>query len=678
MMKKRFLPLVILSVFALSACDFNRPINQNIDVTSVNLNESSLTLDIAETETLIATITPSNATNQDVNWSISDSDIATVTQNGLVTAYAGGQATVTVETVDGNFTDTCLVTVNYPVDIYAVSSVSLDQKSLLMNVENTATLTPTIFPSTATNKNVTWSSSNSAIVSVNNSGLLTAVAEGNATITVTTVDGGFTATCAVRVSADITDPNQMWDTTQDSQRTGTKNLDFYNLNDFHGATEFDNDSYEPGIKKLSTYLKDAQSQNENGFVLTSSGDMWQGSADSNITRGRLVNDWMSLLDFSAMAIGNHEFDWTTDVIDSNQASATFPYLACNIIEDSTNEPVSWAQPYTTITRKGVHIGIIGAIGEGITNDILATNVQGLSFVDPTSYVSHWSTYLRSNGADIILYLLHDSVTNISYTEGSAVDAIFGGHTHTGETNINSSSSSYVSTSFSTPAIQAWSNGKDVGHISLTYSFSSSSVTSRDGEILDTRSFTIDSLVDDSATATLYQTYLDNEISAIKDVVLLENGPGIDKYDIPNIYNQYAYKFFKDVKDTSDAYDIFAIQTNSARASIASGDITYGMIYKALPFDNYLYLVSVKGYDIANTLSNYGYFYLPSQNSQISGYSLSNYVNSSQTYYMLMIDYIALKSPYCDVVTPIATYNEEAALPRNIVSQYIDSYPANIN
>ncbi|MFA6378024.1 MAG: Ig-like domain-containing protein, partial [Acholeplasmataceae bacterium] len=543
-MKKRFLPLVILSVFALSACDFNRPINQYIDVTSVNLNESSLTLDIAETETLIATITPSNATNQDVNWSISDSDIATVTQNGLVTAYAGGQATVTVETVDGNFTDTCLVTVNYPVDIYAVSSVSLDQKSLLMNVENTATLTPTIFPSTATNKNVTWSSSNSAIVSVNNSGLLTAVAEGNATITVTTVDGGFTATCAVRVSADITDPNQMWDTTQDSQRTGTKNLDFYNLNDFHGATEFDNDSYEPGIKKLSTYLKDAQSQNENGFVLTSSGDMWQGSADSNITRGRLVNDWMSLLDFSAMAIGNHEFDWTTDVINSNQASATFPYLACNIIEDSTNEPVSWAQPYTTITRKGVHIGIIGAIGEGITNDILATNVQGLSFVDPTSYVSHWSTYLRSNGADIILYLLHDSVTNISYTEGSAVDAIFGGHTHTGETNINSSSSSYVSTSFSTPAIQAWSNGKDVGHISLTYSFSSSSVTSRDGEILDTRSFTIDSLVDDSATATLYQTYLDNEISAIKDVVLLENGPGIDKYDIPNIYNQYAYKFFK--------------------------------------------------------------------------------------------------------------------------------------
>ncbi|MFA7032747.1 MAG: Ig-like domain-containing protein [Bacilli bacterium] len=677
-MKKRYLPFILLSVFALSACDFNSPIHQTINVIGINLNESSITLEIAETETLVATITPSDATNQNVNWTISDSDIATVTQNGLVTAYSGGQTTVTVTTVDGSFTDTCLVTVNSPVDIYAVSSVSLNQTSLAMIIDDTTTLIPTVFPNTATNKNVTWSSSNSAIASVDNSGLLSAVAEGNATITVTTVDGGFTATCAVRVSSDINNPDQMWDATQDSQRTGTKNLDFYNLNDFHGATEFDDDSYEPGIKKLSTYLKNAQSQNEDGFVLTSSGDMWQGSADSNITRGRLVNDWMGLLDFSAMALGNHEFDWTIDVINNNQASATFPYLACNIIEDDTHEPVSWAQPYTTITRKGVHIGIIGAIGEGITNDILATNVEGLSFADPTSYVSQWSTYLRSNGADIILYLLHDSITNISYTEGSAVDAIFGGHTHTGETNVDSSSYSYVDTSFSAPAIQAWSNGKDVGHISLTYNFSTSSISSEDGEILDTRSFTIGSLVDDSATATLYQTYLDNEISAIKDAVYLEDGPGIDRNDIPNIYNQYAYKFFKDVKDTSDAYDIFAIQTNNARASIASGDITYGMIYKALPFDNYLYLVSVRGSDIVNTLSNYGYFYLPSQNSQVSGYNLSSYVNSSQTYYMLMIDYIALKSPYCDVVTPVATYTEEAALPRNIVSHYIGSYPSNIN
>lgn len=666
-MKKRYFALVLLGCLALSACDFSI---SKIDVTVVDLIQSEVTLDISESETLTARVMPENATDKTVVWSIDDSDIASISSTGLVTGLSIGETVATVTTKDGGFTDTCDIIVNIPVDPDVVSSVSLNQTSLTINVDDQVNLVATVNPSTALNKAVTWSSLADNIASVSSTGLVNALAVGNTTITVTTTDGGFTATCLVRVNPSNEDPNNFWDDSQDSLRFGTKNIDFYSFNDFHGATEFDEDNFEPGIKKLSTYLKNAKDDNPEGFVLTSSGDMWQGSADSNITRGRLVNDWMNLADFSAMTLGNHEFDWTINIINANQATAEFPFLACNIIEDDTNQPVNWVEPFTTITKNGVHIGIIGAIGEGITSDILASNVEGLTFANPEPYVVSWAQYLRNNGADVVLYLLHDTVTNISSLEGNAVDAIFGGHSHKGQSSPSSS--------YSTTAIQAYSNGKDVGHIDLTYSFTSESVTSSEGEILDTRSFRISSLADDPETASMYQTYLDNEISAIKDEVRLPNGQGIEKSDIPNVYNQYAYRYFKEFKDTTDAYEIFMVQTNYARSAIASGDITYGMIYKALPFDNALYLVSVRGSDISGTLSDYGIFYVPSQSSQISGSSLYNYLTPSETYYILTVDYIALKYPYCNVMNVVETYTEENALPRNIVSRYIPGYPTNIN
>ena len=666
-MKKGYFALILLGCLVLSACDFSI---SKIDVTIVDLIQSEVTLDISESETLTARVMPENATDKTVMWTIDDSDIASISSMGLVTGLSIGETVATVTTNDGGFTDTCDIIVSVPVDPDVVSSVTLNQSSLTINVDDQVNLIATIYPSTALNKTVTWSTLDDNIASVSSTGLVTAVAVGNTTITVTTTDGSFTATCLVRVNPNNEDPNNFWDETQDSLRFGSKNIDFYSLNDFHGATEFDEDNYEPGIKKLSTYLKNAKNDNPDGFVLTSSGDMWQGSADSNITRGRLVNDWMNLADFSAMNLGNHEFDWTINTINTNQATAEFPFLACNIIEDDTNQPVDWVEPFTTITRKGVHIGIIGAIGEGITNDILASNVEGLTFANPEPYVVSWAQYLRNNGADIVLYLLHDTVTNISSIEGNAVDAIFGGHSHDGESSPSSN--------YSTTAIQAWYNGRDVGHIDLTYSFTSESVTASEGEILDTRSYRLASLTDDAETSSMYQTYLDNEISVIKDEIRLPNGPGIEKSDIPNIYNQYAYRYFKEFIDTANSYEIFMVQTNSARSAIASGDITYGMIYKALPFDNALYLVSVRGSDISGTLSDYGTFYVPSENSQISGSSLYNYLTPSETYYVLMVDYIALKYPFCNVVTVAETYTEENALPRNIVSHYIPGYPANIN
>ena len=180
-----------------ATCSVNVVTNA-VAVTGVSLNKSFFSLEVGGMENLDATITPSAATNQNVTWSSSNTSVATVLASGVVTALAPGSATITVKTVDGNKTATCAVTVNS----ILVSSVSL-KSSTSIEVGGEELLSYIIEPLNATNKNVTWSSSNTAVANVSASGVVTPVAPGTAIITVTTVDGSKTASCTVTVNASV-------------------------------------------------------------------------------------------------------------------------------------------------------------------------------------------------------------------------------------------------------------------------------------------------------------------------------------------------------------------------------------------------------------------------------------------------------------------------------------------
>jgi|GEM_PF-1794338 len=171
-------------------------VNVTVPVTDVALNKSTLTLVEGTNETLIATINPDNANNQNVSWASSNEAVATV-NGGLVTAIAEGETVITVTTEDGGKTATCAVTVERaPIP---VTSVALNKTTLTMSIGDTDTLIATVNPDDADNKNVSWTSNNEAVATVDANGLVTAIANGNATITVTTEDGGKTATCTVTV-----------------------------------------------------------------------------------------------------------------------------------------------------------------------------------------------------------------------------------------------------------------------------------------------------------------------------------------------------------------------------------------------------------------------------------------------------------------------------------------------
>ena len=188
----------ILALFALaSLVILSAGCKKEIDPTSVRLDQHELTLHVEETVTLIATVAPSDATNTAVNWSSSKPTVATVDQNGKVSALGEGQASITVTTLAGGLSDACIITVTKkPVP---VTGVKLDKSSYEMMEGDTWQLAATVEPANADNTAVSWSSSNEEVVSVDNLGYLRAHSEGTATITVKTEDGCFTATCEVTV-----------------------------------------------------------------------------------------------------------------------------------------------------------------------------------------------------------------------------------------------------------------------------------------------------------------------------------------------------------------------------------------------------------------------------------------------------------------------------------------------
>ena len=166
--------------------------SKTVAVSEVRLDKTTVSLSVGSSITLTATVLPENASNKTVSWKSSNTSVATVDSNGKVKAIAGGSATITATA--GGVSAKCSVTVSVP-----VTSVSLNKTSLNLMVGDTETLSATIYPSDATNKNVTWKSSNTSVATVQ-SGKVSAVGVGTAQITVTTNNGSKKATCTVTVT----------------------------------------------------------------------------------------------------------------------------------------------------------------------------------------------------------------------------------------------------------------------------------------------------------------------------------------------------------------------------------------------------------------------------------------------------------------------------------------------
>jgi len=176
-----------------------------VKATGVTLNTTALIITAGYTEQLSAVISPvdsngkSTATNQGIAWKSSDLNVASVDSSGQVIAINAGSATITATTSDGGFIANCTCMVSSAI-IY-VNNVTLNKSTLTLGLGQTETLFAQVSPAFASDRSVTWSSSNPSVATVNGSGTVTAKITGTATITATTNDGGKTSSCLCTVSS---------------------------------------------------------------------------------------------------------------------------------------------------------------------------------------------------------------------------------------------------------------------------------------------------------------------------------------------------------------------------------------------------------------------------------------------------------------------------------------------
>jgi len=181
--------------------------SNSVKLIGISLNKTTLSLNINEEQTLSVTYNPNNVTDKTVTWKSSNKDIVTVDNSGKIKAISPGLATITVTSNDGKYEAKCSVTVIEPTTDNSnndkkLTSIQLSEEKLILKEGKETKLEVIYNPSDATNKEVTWSSSDEDIVTVNN-GIITAISPGTAEIKAISSDGNFEDKCNITVYSNL-------------------------------------------------------------------------------------------------------------------------------------------------------------------------------------------------------------------------------------------------------------------------------------------------------------------------------------------------------------------------------------------------------------------------------------------------------------------------------------------
>ena len=462
-----------------------------------------------------------------------------------------------------------------------------------------------------------------------------------------------------------TDDNGTCDTCQVSLIV---TIDLYAINDLHGKFS-DTDSNE-GVDELTTYLK-RETENDDYSLIFSSGDMWQGGSESNLTHGCIITDWLNHIGAVSMTLGNHEFDWGEEYISYNAEIAEFPFLAINIYDRDTNTLADYCTPSVVVERGGVQIGIIGAIGDCYSS-IAPEKVEDVYFkVDSelTSLVKAESERLRSEGVDIIIYSIHDGyeqnkngVTEISgnalsfyyepeLSRDGYVDIVFEGHTH----------KSYVlKDTYGVHHLQNGGDNRGISHVEMDINIVTQTKTVSTAEFVEDAEYT--HLDDDEIVDILREKYKKEIL--IGDQVIGNNAFYRSSDYLCQLVADLYYE--KGLELWGDQYDVVLgggfIKARSPYKLLA-GSVKYSDLQSLFPFDNHLVLCSIKGSDLKRRFidtSNDDYSI-----AYESGFTSS--IDNNATYYVVVDSYTSTYAP--NRLTEIERYNVDL-FARDLLAEYI--------
>ena len=413
-------------------------------------------------------------------------------------------------------------------------------------------------------------------------------------------------------------------------------IQILSFNDYHGAIS-ETDSHK-GLLNFASTIKELTDKNKKYTVLLSAGDMYQGSAQSNMNRGKLMIDVMNELGLEAMTIGNHEFDWGIDVIKSHHdgnkenGEANFDYLGCNIFEvnqvyDDLVEMgrVDWAKDYKIVERDGIKIGIVGWISTTCMDDISAPIIKDYKFEMPASYVGEIARQLRTEqNCDLIIAMGHDGNKlvnyNIGYDASAKIDLIINGHTH----------DTYIEKNTNHSVIQSGSYGEYLGITKIKFDKSNKEVKS-----LATENKLIETVKKPDKSI---KKIIDDSLESINP--LIEEKIGVAG---ENISRSLGATWTANAIKSATGADIGVVNWGGIRSGafpiMANDDIKVSKLWEIMPFENMVELTTLTGKQVKSLEYNSDSFVFSSK------LNFSDIVDDAK-YRVAACDYIFDKNQYC--------------------------------
>ncbi len=405
-----------------------------------------------------------------------------------------------------------------------------------------------------------------------------------------------------------------------------RTISVVSTNDFHGALVGQVQSWSHGdmvggAEWVAGYLNIVREEHPDGVLYLDAGDAMQGTLISNYFDGASTIEAFNAMGVAAMAVGNHEFDWGQEVLQDRYDQADFPFLGANVFfakkkgnpDHGHGGRPHWAKPYVVREVNGVNVGILGIANPETPSIVNPANVANLMFTDPVQAVNDVLPEAEAEGATMIVVLAHiggyypdfgELADFVCSLDSDKVDLVVSGHTHARIDDVICD----------IPVTQAYSSGTAFSRVDFAVDATTGEVVSYNMNYYPTTTY--QTYYGNPATYQRWDTgqwqqvVPDPEVEAIVDyyeaVIAEVQNEVIGNTTAAITRESCTESVMGDwVTDIMRAYDpsIDFAFTNSGglRTDIDSGDITYGEVFEAIPFDNTLVLATVTGEELKAVL-----------------------------------------------------------------------------
>ncbi|HBZ86177.1 MAG TPA: hypothetical protein DEO67_03450, partial [Candidatus Edwardsbacteria bacterium] len=363
-----------------------------------------------------------------------------------------------------------------------------------------------------------------------------------------------------------------------------QHLIILHTNDIHGHLPQEeawwiNPNFPPPIGNaaaVATIIKEERQraeQNGWGFLLVEGGDIFQGTPLGEFTKGQAVIDFMNLMGYDAMTVGNHDYDKGQEVLLDLIAGAGFPVLGANVVDSSSGRTVDYLRPYVILERGGLRIGLFGLLTHYMRGMSTPEHVRGLDFAKESATAKQMVDSLKAQDVDLIIGLLHTGFRHDKAIADTVagIDVIIGSHSHTGLRTA------YEDPRHHTIIVQTFGHLTTIGKLDLMIDPDTKRIVGYNSELkeLFTEAVPQDTMVDRIVSESAARAEKGFDESLGEALVDIKRGGGDKESSIGN--------FVCDAMMDATGADIAFQNSAGIKADIMKGEITYRNIYKVDAF-----------------------------------------------------------------------------------------------